>query len=378
MADIVAETAAGAAEQNPDRTSFDIAVIPGDGIGPEVIAEARRVLDAVLASEPVSITWTELTLGATHWLESGETLSEETLQRLRAQDAILFGAVGADPQDTRIPSGLIERELLLTLRFRLDHCVNLRPSRSYPGAQSPLRRMAEDGAEPIDFVVVREGTEGPYVGNGGTIRRGTAHEIATEVSLNTAHGVRRVVADAFARAAERRQKVTLVHKHNVLTHAGDLWRRTTEEIALEHPEVSWDYMHVDAATIHMVQDPQRFDVIVTDNLFGDILTDLAAAVTGGIGLAASGSINADGTAPSMFEPVHGSAPDIAGRQIADPTAAVLSGVLMLQHLGLTDAASRLEQAVQTQLAAWAKAPESSRGLSTAQRGSAFLARLAAG
>ena len=378
MADIVAETAAGAAEQNPDRTSFDIAVIPGDGIGPEVIAEARRVLDAVLAPEPVSITWTELTLGATHWLESGETLSEETLQRLRAQDAILFGAVGADPQDTRIPSGLIERELLLTLRFRLDHCVNLRPSRSYPGAQSPLRRMAEDGAEPIDFVVVREGTEGPYVGNGGTIRRGTAHEIATEVSLNTAHGVRRVVADAFARAAERRQKVTLVHKHNVLTHAGDLWRRTTEEIALEHPEVSWDYMHVDAATIHMVQDPQRFDVIVTDNLFGDILTDLAAAVTGGIGLAASGSINADGTAPSMFEPVHGSAPDIAGRQIADPTAAVLSGVLMLQHLGLTDAASRLEQAVQTQLAAWAKAPESSRGLSTAQRGSAFLARLAAG
>ena len=378
MADIVAETAAGAAEQNPDRTSFDIAVIPGDGIGPEVIAEARRVLDAVLASEPVSITWTELTLGATHWLESGETLSEETLQRLRAQDAILFGAVGADPQDTRIPSGLIERELLLTLRFRLDHCVNLRPSRSYPGAQSPLRRMAEDGAEPIDFVVVREGTEGPYVGNGGTIRRGTAHEIATEVSLNTAHGVRRVVADAFARAADRRQKVTLVHKHNVLTHAGDLWRRTTEEIALEHPEVSWDYMHVDAATIHMVQDPQRFDVIVTDNLFGDILTDLAAAVTGGIGLAASGSINADGTAPSMFEPVHGSAPDIAGRQIADPTAAVLSGVLMLQHLGLTDAASRLEQAVQTQLAAWAKAPESSRGLSTAQRGSAFLARLAAG
>lgn len=369
MADIVAETAAGASV-DPSGTTFDFAVIPGDGIGPEVIAEARRILQAVLDSTSVEATWTEYSLGASHWKDTGETLSEETLERLRGHDAILFGAVGADPQDTRVPSGLIERELLLKLRFSLDHSINLRPARTYPGTATPLA-----GDPEIDFVVVREGTEGPYVGNGGTIRRGTAHELATEVSLNTAHGVRRVVADAFARAERRRGRLTLVHKHNVLTHAGDLWRRTVEAAAAEHPAVSWDYMHVDAATIHMVQDPGRFDVIVTDNLFGDILTDLAAAVTGGIGLAASGSINAEGTAPSMFEPVHGSAPDIAGQQIADPTAAVLSGALMLQHLGLTEAASRLEQAVHAQLAAWAEEPEGSRGLSTAQRGEAILSRL---
>ncbi|MDZ5078079.1 3-isopropylmalate dehydrogenase [Nesterenkonia sp. HG001] len=362
MSDIVA--------QNPTGTTFDIAVVPGDGIGPEVIAEARRVLQSVLDAASVAVTWTEYSLGAAHWVETGETLSEATLERLRGHDAILFGAVGADPQDTRIPSGLIERELLLKLRFSLDHSINLRPARTYPGTATPLA-----GDPEIDFVVVREGTEGPYVGNGGTIRRGTAHEIATEVSLNTAHGVRRVVADAFARAAQRRGRLTLVHKHNVLTHAGDLWRRTVEEAAAEHPEVGWDYMHVDAATIHMVQDPARFDVIVTDNLFGDILTDLAAAVTGGIGLAASGSINVEGSAPSMFEPVHGSAPDIAGRQIADPTAAVLSGVLMLQHLGLAEPAARLEQAVQAQLAEWARDPEAARGLSTAQRGEALLTRL---
>ncbi|WP_460689020.1 3-isopropylmalate dehydrogenase [Nesterenkonia suensis] len=362
MSDSVAQHATG--------TTFDIAVIPGDGIGPEVIAEARRVLQRVLDSASVNVTWTEYSLGAAHWAQTGETLSEETLERLRGHDAILFGAVGADPQDTRVPSGLIERELLLKLRFSLDHSINLRPARTYPGTATPL-----SGDPEIDFVVVREGTEGPYVGNGGAIRRGTAHEIATEVSLNTAHGVRRVVADAFARAAQRRGRLTLVHKHNVLTHAGDLWRRTVEEVAVGHPEVSWDYMHVDAATIHMVQDPARFDVIVTDNLFGDILTDLAAAVTGGIGLAASGSINVEGSAPSMFEPVHGSAPDIAGRQIADPTAAVLSGVLMLEHLGLTEAAARLEQAVQAQLAEWARDPQAARGLSTVQRGDAVLARL---
>lgn len=347
---------------------FDIAVIPGDGIGPEVIAEARKVLDAVLASSEAEISCTEYSLGAAHWLETGETLSAETLERLKQHSAILFGAVGADPLDTRIPSGVIERELLLGLRFQLDHSVNLRPARTFPGVSTPLA-----GQEDFDFVVVREGTEGPYAGNGGILRRGTGQEIATEVSVNTAHGVRRVVEDAFVRAQARSKRLTLVHKNNVLTFAGDLWTRTTREVAEQFPEVTWDYMHVDAATIHMVNNPQRFDVIVTDNLFGDIITDLAAAVTGGIGLASSGSINAEGVYPSMFEPVHGSAPDIAGQQIADPTAAVLSAALMLENLGLAEAARTVEQAVHAQLTEWAQA--GTAGLSTAQRGDAFVAKI---
>ncbi|GAA4369499.1 3-isopropylmalate dehydrogenase [Paeniglutamicibacter cryotolerans] len=326
--------------------SLNIAVIPGDGIGPEVIAEAVKVLKKATEAEPVKLVLTDYKLGAEHWLRTGETLPEETLEALRSHDAILFGAVGAAPGDTRIPSGLIEREMLLKLRFALDHFVNLRPSRLYPGVPSPL---AEPGD--IDFIVVREGTEGPYVGNGGALRVGTEHEIATEVSVNTAHGVRRVVRDAFRRANDRpRKKVTLVHKHNVLVHAGHLWRRTVEEIATEFPEVTHDYLHIDAATIFMTTNPSRFDVIVTDNLFGDILTDQAGAITGGIGLAASGNINMDRTAPSMFEPVHGSAPDIAGQQKADPTAAILSVALLLDHVGLSKAARRVELAVETDIA----------------------------
>ncbi|MDO5492354.1 MAG: 3-isopropylmalate dehydrogenase [Nesterenkonia sp.] len=351
--------------------TFRIAVIGGDGIGPEVVTEARRVLEAALGDGAAAVLeYTEFDLGAAHWLATGETLSEETLDRLRGFDAILFGAVGAHPQDEKVPSGLLEREVLLRMRFALDHCVNLRPSRTYPGTATPLA-----GSPDIDFVVVREGTEGPYVGNGGAVRRGTPQEIATETSLNTAYGVRRVVEDAFVRAAARRRHVTLVHKHNVLTHAGSLWRRLTEEVAAEHPEVEWDYMHVDAATIHMVADPGRFDVIVTDNLFGDILTDLAAAVTGGIGLAASASINTEGTAPSMFEPVHGSAPDIAGRDLADPTAAILSAALMLDHLGLGETAAQVERAVHEQLAEWAQTPEGTPAPSTRERGEAVAARL---
>ncbi|WP_028280689.1 3-isopropylmalate dehydrogenase [Arthrobacter sp. H5] len=327
-----------------NASTIELAVIPGDGIGPEVIAEAVKVLRAVTAEADFRLT--EYKLGAEHWLTTGETLTEETLTRLRSQDAILFGAVGAAPGDTRIPSGIIEREMLLKLRFSLDHFVNLRPSRLYKGVQSPLTDPGE-----IDFIVVREGTEGPYVGNGGSLRAGTPHEIATEVSINTAHGVERVVRDAFRRASARpRRKLTLVHKHNVLVYAGHLWKRTVEAVALEFPEVSHDYLHVDAAMIFMATDPSRFDVIVTDNLFGDIITDLAAAVTGGIGLAASGNINMDRTAPSMFEPVHGSAPDIAGQQIADPTAAILSVALMLHHLGFDHAAERVEQAVENDVA----------------------------
>ncbi|MGO4803811.1 3-isopropylmalate dehydrogenase [Arthrobacter sp. 2MCAF15] len=322
-------------------STIDLAVIPGDGIGPEVTAEALKVLEKAAAAEGIVLQQTHYKLGAEHWLETGETLPAATLADLRTRDAILFGAVGAAPGDTRIPSGVIERELLLKLRFSLDHFVNLRPSRLYASVGSPLANPGE-----IDFIVVREGTEGPYVGNGGTLRAGTPHEVATEVSLNTAHGVERVVRDAFRRANERpRKKLTLVHKHNVLVFAGQLWKRTVEAVAQEFPEVTHDYLHVDAATIFMVTDPARFDVIVTDNLFGDIITDLAAAVTGGIGLAASGNLNMDRTAPSMFEPVHGSAPDIAGQQKADPTAAILSAALLLDHLGFTAAARKIEAAV---------------------------------
>ena len=360
------EQSVSAAEQAAQH--LNIAVIPGDGIGPEVITEARKVLDVAAEASGATVAYTEYPLGVQHWLATGETLSEDTMQQLRGHDAILFGAVGADPQDTRVPSGLIERELLLKLRFSLDHCVNLRPARTYPGVQTPLATDA-----PIDFVVVREGTEGPYVGNGGSIRKGSSQEIATEVSLNTAYGVQRVVEDAFVRAQGRSKKLTLVHKHNVLVHAGDLWRRAVEQAAPSYPDVTWDYMHVDAATIHMVTHPGRFDVIVTDNLFGDILTDLAGAVTGGIGLAASGSINATGDAPSMFEPVHGSAPDIAGQGVADPTAAILSAALMLDHLGLSTAAEQIEQAVHVQLSQWAA--EGSATLSTAQRGDAYVQQL---
>ncbi|WP_427007052.1 3-isopropylmalate dehydrogenase [Pseudarthrobacter sp. H2] len=322
-------------------STIDLAVIPGDGIGPEVIAEALKVLEKAAAAEGIVLAQAHYKLGAEHWLETGETLPEETLADLRTRDAILFGAVGAAPGDTRIPSGIIEREMLLKLRFSLDHFVNLRPSRLYSGVGSPLANPGE-----IDFIVVREGTEGPYVGNGGTLRAGTPHEVATEVSLNTAYGVERVVRDAFRRANDRpRKKLTLVHKHNVLVFAGHLWKRTVEAVAQEFPDVTHDYLHVDAATIFLVTDPARFDVIVTDNLFGDIITDLAAAVTGGIGLAASGNINMERTAPSMFEPVHGSAPDIAGQQKADPTAAILSAALLLDHLGHARAARKIEAAV---------------------------------
>jgi 3-isopropylmalate dehydrogenase len=345
-------------------STLRLAVVGGDGIGPEVTAQALAVLGVALDGSGVSVQATEYDLGARRWHATGETLPDSVLDELAGHDAILLGAVG----DPSVPSGVLERGLLLRLRFAFDHYVNLRPSRLYPGVSSVL---AEPGD--VDFVVVREGTEGPYTGNGGALRVGTPHEIATEVSVNTAFGVERVVRDAFRRAAARpRRRLTLVHKHNVLVHAGHLWRRTVEAVGAEHPEVSVDYLHVDAAMIMLVADPGRFDVVVTDNLFGDIVTDLAAAIAGGIGLAASGNINPDGTYPSMFEPVHGSAPDIAGRGVADPTAAVLSAALLLAHLGHAQPAARVEAAVAADLAA--------RG-STARRtdevGDAIAARVAA-
>ncbi|KQV07642.1 3-isopropylmalate dehydrogenase [Leifsonia sp. Root112D2] len=326
--------------------SIKLAVIPGDGIGPEVIAQAVKVLHAVAASEDVSFETTEFSLGAGRFLETGDVLTDDDLESIKGHDAILLGAVGGLPGDPRLKNANIERGLLLKLRFSLDHYVNLRPTTLFPGVVSPLANPGD-----VDFVVVREGTEGPYVGNGGAIRVGTAQEVANEVSVNTAFGVERVVRFAFSQAEARHKKLTLVHKTNVLTFAGGLWKRIVDEVAAEHPDVTVDYLHVDAATIFLVTNPARFDVIVTDNLFGDILTDLAAAISGGIGLAASGNINPDSTFPSMFEPVHGSAPDIAGQHKADPTAAILSVALLLNHLGLTDAATRLNRAVTDDLAA---------------------------
>jgi len=343
-----------------------LAVIPGDGIGPEVVTEAEKVLDAVTAASDVTFEKTRFSLGAARFLETGDTLTDEDLDAIKANDAIVLGAVGGTPGDPRLKDANIERGLLLKLRFSLDHYVNLRPSTLYPGASGPLADPGE-----VDFVVVREGTEGPYVGNGGSIRTGTPHEVANETSVNTAYGVERVVRYAFALAERRRQKLTLVHKTNVLVHAGGMWQRIVNEVAREHPDVVVDYLHVDAATIFLVTNPSRFDVIVTDNLFGDILTDLAGAVTGGIGLAASGNINPDGTFPSMFEPVHGSAPDIAGQQKADPTAAILSVALLLDHLGLAQESDRLTRAIEADIAARA----GSR--TTSQTGDAIIARLQA-
>jgi 3-isopropylmalate dehydrogenase len=317
--------------------SLRLAVIGGDGIGPEVTAEALKVLRA--AAPDVTFAVTDYDLGARRWHRTGETLPDAVLEEIRGHDAILLGAVG----DPSVPSGVLERGLLLRLRFELDHYVNLRPVRLYPGVASPL---AKGSPETIDMLVVREGTEGPYTGAGGFMRRGTPEELATQESLNTRFGVERVSRYAFEQAMERpRKKLTLVHKTNVLTFAGDLWQRTVDSLAKEYPEVSVDYQHVDAASMFFVTQPERFDVIVTDNLFGDILTDLGAAVAGGIGLAASGNINPARKYPSMFEPVHGSAPDIAGQSKADPTAAILSAALLCSHLGLAGEAAKIEQAV---------------------------------
>ena len=325
--------------------ALNLGVIPGDGIGPEVTTEALETLRVALAGV-LDIHTEEYPLGASHYLETGRVLPEETLGALATHDALMLGAVGGDPRDPRLAGGIVERGLLLKLRFAFDHYVNLRPTRLPAGVASPLATPGD-----IDFVVVREGTEGPYTGNGGALRVNTAHEVATEVSVNTAFGVERVVRYAFQTAMIRNKKLTLVHKTNVLGFSGSLWQRTLDRIAPEFPEVSVDYAHIDAMMIYLVTDPSRFDVIVTDNLFGDIVTDLAAAIGGGIGLSASGNINPEGQFPSMFEPVHGSAPDIAGSQSADPTAAILSTAILLDHLGYKERAEALVRAVDRDLVA---------------------------
>jgi 3-isopropylmalate dehydrogenase len=308
--------------------SYRIGIIGGDGIGPEVVAEACKVLDATgLAYTPVAFD-----LGGMRYLRDGEVLPDADLARIRTLDAVLLGAVGTPDA----PPGIIERGLLLRLRFDLDLYVNLRPFVAPPSALN-------DG---VDLLVVRENTEGPYVGEGGLLRKGTPHEIATQGSVNTRMGVERCVRYAFGLAQARERKhVTLVHKTNVLTFAGDLWQRTFDDVAADFPDVATGYNHVDAACIHLVADPGRYDVIVTDNLFGDILTDLAGAISGGIGRAASGNLNPARTGPSLFEPVHGSAPDIVGTGRADPRAAVISAAMMLEFLGEDERAGRVRAAI---------------------------------
>jgi 3-isopropylmalate dehydrogenase len=302
--------------------TYRIGVVAGDGIGPEVVAEALKVV----AATGVELDLVDHDLGARRYLATGEVLPEAELDELRGHDAILLGAVG----DPRVAPGVLERGLLLALRFALDLYVNVRPSL----------------APPVDLVVVRENTEGVYAGEGGVLRKGTPHEVATQGSVNTRRGVERCVRFAFALAATRaRHHLTLVHKTNVLSFAGDLWQRTFDEVAAEHPDIATAYCHVDAACIHLVEAPERFDVVVTDNLFGDILTDLAGAVAGGIGVSASANLNPAGGGPSLFEPVHGSAPDLVGSGRANPVAAVRSAAMMLEFLGEVDAAARIDKAI---------------------------------
>lgn len=336
---------------------YDLAIIPGDGIGTEVVAEALRVLEAVSGEAGFTYSTTTYDLGAARFKETGELLPEPVLEELRTRDAILLGAIG----DPSVAPGVLERGVLLPLRFRLDHHVNLRPVRLYEGVQGPL-----EGSPSINFLVCREGTEGPYVGSGGVLRQGTPQEVATEESLNTAFGVERIVRDSFERARTRaRKKVTLVHKTNVLVHAGGLWKRIFYETAADFPDVETDYLHVDAAAMFFLTDPGRFEVVVTDNLFGDILTDIGAAIGGGIGLAASGNIDPSRRNPSMFEPVHGSAPDIAGKGLADPTATIMSLSMLLDHVGETDAAHAVEVAVQRDLAGRGSSARSTSEVGTA-------------
>jgi 3-isopropylmalate dehydrogenase len=343
--------------------SFNLAVIPGDGIGPEVVGEGLKVLDAVAKKYDLTFNKTNYDLGAAYWHKTGETLPDSVMAELAKSDVILLGAVG----DPTVPSGVLERGLLLKLRFAFEHYINLRPAKLFPGVISPITNN-----KGIDFVVVREGTEGLYVGAGSIKDEGTNKELAIEESINTYKGVERVIRDAFNRAKLRpRKKLTLVHKNNVLTRAGGLWTRVFNEVAKDFPEVTTDYLHVDAASMFFVTNPERFDVVVTDNLFGDIITDIAAAICGGIGLAASGNINPTGAFPSMFEPVHGSAPDIAGKNLADPTATVLSIAMLLNHLGENKAASDVETAVAKDLAS-----RGDKKRSTTEIGAALVAGVA--
>ncbi|MHB1166384.1 MAG: 3-isopropylmalate dehydrogenase [Candidatus Nanopelagicales bacterium] len=322
---------------------LSIALMPGDGIGNEVVPEATKVLAAIAARAGLTVDYRSYDVGSRRYLATGELLPDSMVEELRGSDAILFGAIG----DPSVAPGILERGIILQLRFVMDYFVNLRPVKLYPGVRGVL---ADKGPAEIDMVVCREGTEGPYAGAGGALRAGTDHEVVTEVAIHTRHTVERIVRDAFERATRRRNKVTLVAKTNVLVHSGSLWQRTFDAVAADFGQVATDYCHVDAAAMYMLTSPERFDVVVTDNLFGDILTDIGAAICGGIGLAASGNLDPSRRNPSMFEPVHGSAPDIAGQGVADPTAAVLSLAMLLEHVGEPEAACWVETAVAADLA----------------------------
>ncbi len=341
-----------------------VALIPGDGIGGDVVREATKVLDAIADQADLRIEYTSYDVGSKRYLATGELLPDTVVCELRASDAILFGAIG----DPAVAPGILERGIILQLRFVMDYYLNLRPVKLFPGVRGIL---ADKGSAEIDMVVCREGTEGPYAGAGGSLRVGTKHEVVTEVAIHTHFAVERIIRDAFERSTKRRNRVTLVAKSNVLVHSGSLWQRTFDAVSAEFPNVETDYCHVDAASMYMLTSPERFDVVVTDNLFGDILTDIGAAISGGIGLAASGNIDPSRRNPSMFEPVHGSAPDIAGKGIADPTAAVLSMAMLLEHVGEERAAGWIQSAVADDLMA-----RNGRRRGTQQIGDA-LAELAA-
>ena len=355
----------------PAMADYRIAVIGGDGVGPEVTAVALEAMRA--AGRRFGFTFEENSydLGGERYLRTGEVLPDGVQAELAEHDAILLGAVGTPA----VPPGVLERGLLLRLRFDFDLYVNLRPVKLYPGVPSPVANLTPDQ---LDLVVVRENTEGLYAGAGGVLRRGTSLEVATQESLNTYHGVERVIRYSFGLAERRRRKLTLCHKTNVLTWAGDLWQRTATKLGDDLATVELDYVHVDAACLYLVTDPQRFDVIVTDNLFGDIITDLGAAIQGGMGVAASGNIDPERNSPSMFEPVHGSAPDIAGRGWANPAAAVLSAAMCLDHLGEAEAAGAVESAVATVLPTLAAMGGHEMGASTSEIGERITAAIETG
>jgi len=348
--------------------TYRLAVIGGDGVGPEVTDQALKAIRAAGGRFGFEITTEDYDLGGRRFLTTGEVLPASVQEELSRHDAILLGAVGTPD----VPPGVLERGLLLKLRFDFDLYVNLRPVKLYPGVPTPIAGLTPDRC---DLVVIRENTEGLYVGAGGIARRGTPHEIATQESINTRFGAERACRFAFDQAVDRRRKLTLCHKTNVLTYAADLWQRTVLEVAADYPDVAVDYVHVDAACLYLVQSPERFDVIVTDNLFGDIITDLGAAVQGGLGLAASGNLNPDRTFPSMFEPVHGSAPDIAGKGWANPVAAVLSASMCLTHLGEVAAARAVEEAAVSVLPELKTMGGPDMGMSTSEIGDLIAARI---
>jgi len=338
-----------------------IGVIAGDGTGPEVVREGLEVLEAVSEAEGFRAELETFDLGGERYLRTGETLPEDELERLRGMDAIYLGAVGHPD----VKPGILERELLLRLRFELDQYVNLRPIIRYPGVATPIPSHAEDD---VNMVVVRENSEGLYAGAGGFHRKGTAHEVAVQESINTRHGVERIVRYAFDLAMEpsRRRKLTLVHKTNVLTFAGDLYQRVVDEVAAEYPDVETDYVHVDAACIYFLDMPGRFDVIVTDNMFGDIITDLGAMIQGGMGIAAGGNINPEGV--SMFEPIGGTAPDHVGKGTINPLAAIGALAMLLDSIGERSAARRVEAGIRLACSKMTSMRAGEMGYSTAEVG----------